>query len=222
MPRFSTLAVGSVAVLVLAGIASAYIEVGAWRGLWETTYGQLVLAKASLLVPLLALGALNNRVAVPRLRRGMDRPRERRRFARTVAGELCLMLVVIGLTAALVEQRPAKSQISAGGRTRSRRGSGRYELDLVVDPARVGRDEIHLYLLERNGQPARGIAEVRLAATLSSPSLGPLRFTTTPAGPGHFVATSAQFPIAGSWRLTTQVRRGEFDQWSITTTLPIR
>ena len=222
VPRFSTLAVGSVAVLVLAGIASAYVEVGAWRRLWQMTYGQLVLAKASLLVPLLALGALNNRVAVPRLRRGMHSPRERRRFARTVGAELCLMLVVIGLTAALVEQRPAKSQVSAGGLYSVTSQIGPYELDLVVDPARVGRDEIHLYLLERNGQPARGIAEVRLAAALSSPSLGPLRFSTTPAGPGHFVATSAQFPIAGSWRLTTRVRRGDFDQWSITTTLPIR
>ena len=91
----------------------------------------------------------------------------------------------------------------------------------MVDPARVGRNEIHLYLLDRSGQPARGVAEVRLAASLSSPALGPLRFSTTPAGPGHFIAVAAQFPIAGSWRLTTQVRRGEFDQWSVTTTIPI-
>jgi copper transport protein len=53
VPRFSTLAVGAVAVLVVTGIFSAYVEVGAWRGLWDTTYGQLVLGKAALLVPLL-------------------------------------------------------------------------------------------------------------------------------------------------------------------------
>jgi copper transport protein len=221
VPRFSTLAVGSVAVLVLAGIGSAYIEIGAWRGLWETTYGRLVLGKASVLLPLLALGAFNNRVAVPRLRQGIASSYERGRFARTVAAELCLLVVVMGLTAALVEQRPATSIVASRGPSSVTTQAGPYELDLVVDPARVGRNQIHLYLLDRSGQPARGIAEVQIAASLANPSLGPLRFPTTAAGPGHFIAVSAQLPIAGSWRLTTQVRRGEFDQWSVTTTLPI-
>jgi copper transport protein len=222
VPRFSTLAVGAVAVLVLAGIGSAYVEVGAWRGLWDTTYGQLVIGKAALLVPLVGLGAFNNRVAVPRLRRGIASAHERQRFARTVAAEVCLMLAALGLTAALVQQRPARSSLTAAGPYSATSRIGPYELDLVVDPARVGRGQIHLYLLDRSGQPARGIAEVRLAASLARPQLGPLRFSTTPAGPGHFIAPSTQFPIAGSWRLTTQVRRGEFDQWSVTTTLPIR
>ena len=221
VPRFSALAVGSVAVLVLAGIGSAYIEVGAWRGLWETTYGRLVLGKAALLLPLLALGAFNNRVAVPRLRRGIATPQEQRRFIHTVVAELCLMVAVLALTAALVEQRPAKASVAGGGLSSVTAQAGPYELDLVVDPARVGHNQIHLYLLDRSGQPARGIAEVRLAASLTSPSLGPLRSSTTPAGPGHFIAEAAQFPIAGNWRLTTQVRRGEFDQWSVTTTLLI-
>jgi copper transport protein len=222
VPRFSNLAVGAVAVLVLAGIASAYVEVGAWRGLWDTTYGQLVLGKAALLVPLLGLGAFNNRVAVPQLRRGIGSAREQQRFARTVAAEVCLMLAVVGLTAALVQQRPARSLLTATGPYSATSQIGPYELDLVVDPARVGRGQIHLYLLDRSGQPARGIAEVRLAASLTRPRLGPLRYSSTPAGPGHFIAPATQFPIAGSWRLTTRVRRGEFDQWSVTTTIPIR
>ena len=37
VPRFSTLALVSVVALIVAGIVSAYLEVEAWRGLWDTT-----------------------------------------------------------------------------------------------------------------------------------------------------------------------------------------
>ena len=68
VPRFSALALGSVAVLLAAGGANAYLEVRAFRGFVDSTYGALVLVKIALAIPLLALGAFNNRVSVPRLR----------------------------------------------------------------------------------------------------------------------------------------------------------
>ena len=71
VPRFSAMAVVSVAVLIVAGLVSAYLQVRTWRGLWETEYGLLLLAKIVLALPLLALGAYNNRYAVPRLRAGI-------------------------------------------------------------------------------------------------------------------------------------------------------
>ena len=69
VPRFSTLAVGAVAVLLVAGVVNGYEQVRAWRGLWDTTYGLLLLGKVALVIPLLLLGLYNNRYAVPRLRR---------------------------------------------------------------------------------------------------------------------------------------------------------
>ena len=53
VPRFSNLAVVSVVALIGAGTVNAYLEVKAWRGLWDTTYGLLLLAKIALVVPLL-------------------------------------------------------------------------------------------------------------------------------------------------------------------------
>jgi len=73
----------SVAVLITAGVIrgieevrpwpglhAAVSDLSGWRGLWDTTYGLLLLAKIGLVLPLLALGAYNNRFAVPRLRPG--------------------------------------------------------------------------------------------------------------------------------------------------------
>ena len=58
VPRFSTMAVLSVVALITAGIVSAYLQVRTWSALWETEYGLLLLAKIALLLPLLALGGV--------------------------------------------------------------------------------------------------------------------------------------------------------------------
>ena len=118
VPRFSSIAVVSVAVLVVAGVVNGYLQVREWRGLWETTYGLLLVAKVVLVLPILALGAYNNRVAVPRLRSGVASPREQRRFLRTAFGELALLTAVVAVTAVLVNEPPAARNSTRRGRRR--------------------------------------------------------------------------------------------------------
>lgn len=222
VPRFSTLAVVSVAALLLAGVVSGFLEVRTWSGLWSTTYGQLLLVKVVLVVPLLLLGLFNNRVSVPRLKAGIASAVEKRRFLATAGIELAIVVVVVGVTSALVAETPAKAQqaASAGPVVRDTR-VGPYDLDVIVDPARTGPNAIHLTVVnDTTGQPAN-VAEIRAAASLPAAGLGPLRFETTPAGPGHAIATGATFPVAGDWQLEVDVRRGEFDQWSTTLDIPI-
>ncbi len=220
VPRLSVLAFGSVVLLLIAGTISAYLEVRAWRGLWETTYGGLILAKLGLIVPLLVLGAYNNRFAVPRLRAGIASVVEQRRFLRFVGLELALVVVIVGVTAVLVQQPPARSAVARTGPYATETRVGPFGLNLIVDPARVGVNEIHLYLLDRAGRPAE-VAEARLGASLPAAGIGPLRLRTSRAGPGHFVVPAAQLPIGGGWRLQVQVRRGEFDEWLTTVSIPI-
>ena len=219
VPRFSTLAVASVIALVAAGLTSGFLEVRSWQALWHTTYGQLLLVKVALLLPLLALGAFNNRISVPRLRSNAAAPQVRRRFVRWVALELALMTVIVGVTAALVAEPPAKAQVASS--PVSREGHvGPYHFTITVDPAHVGPNEVHVYLLDSTGQLAV-VDEITLSATLRAADIGPLQIKTTPAGPGHVLAR-AQLPLAGDWRLQLDVRKGEFDQWSSATDLPIR
>ena len=113
VPRFSALAVASIATLLTAGVINGLLEVGSWRGLWETTYGQLLLVKVALVLPVLAFGAFNNHVSVPRLRAQIASTVERRRFLVSVAVELTLAVVIVGVTAALVAEPPAKARLSA-------------------------------------------------------------------------------------------------------------
>jgi copper transport protein len=220
VPAFSAVAVLAVAALLVAGVVNGLYEVGSLSGLRETAYGRLLLVKVGLVVPLLALGAFNNRVSVPRFRAGGTAGVDRRRFVRSVGAELALLVVVVGVTAALVAEPPARAQDERGPIAVSAE-IGPYDLDLVVDPGTPGDNEMHLYLLQQSGQPA-AVDEARVAASLPAASIGPLRLRPVKAGPGHYVVPKAAFPFAGAWELGVDVRRGEFDSWSTYVTIDIR
>ena len=209
VPRFSTMAVVSVAILLAAGALNGYLQVRAWRGLWETQYGVLLLVKIGLVLPLLALGAYNNRFAVPRLREQIASVVERRRFLRLAGVELVIMLAVVGVTAGLVNAPPARTEISmhdASGRE-VRLGPMRAEMEVM--PGEVGGNEIHLEFTK--GRPD----EVRLSARLESKDIGPLRYRARPGmEPGAYVAKRVNLAPAGDWEIRIDARRGEFDLFS--------
>jgi copper transport protein len=131
------------------------------------------------------------------------------------------MIVIVGVTAVLISEPPAKAQavIAAGPISRESK-VGPYDLAITVDPARVGSNTIHLTLLDSTGQLA-AVDEIGLSATLPAVDVGPLPFDSTPAGPGH-VISRAEFPLAGDWQLEIDVRKGEFDEWRAFLDIPIR
>ncbi len=221
VPRFSVLAVGSVAVLLVAGIVNGYLEVRAWSGLWETNYGRLLLAKGAIVLFLLGLGVYNNRYAVPRLRQQVASAREQRRFLRVAGAEVALFLAALGVTAVLVAEPPAKAFAGPSGPVARTAPVGPYELNLVADPAETGSNVIDIYLLDKNGQPAK-VGETQVAATLPDPGIGPLELVAHPAGPGHFTVHGATLPLAGDWDFDVSVRRGKSDLGQVTVSIPIR
>jgi copper transport protein len=221
VPRFSRLAVVSVAVLVASGVLNGYEQVGAWRGLWETTYGLLLLAKVGLVLPVLALGAYNNRYAVPRLAGQIASRDEQRRFLRATGAELLLVVVIVGVTAVLVTEPPARASGAPRGPVARTASLGDVEANVVVDPADAGRNTIHLYLTDRSGRPAT-VDELRLSASLASKRVGPLRFRAHLLAPGHSAAHDAHLALAGDWQLRIEARRGEFEALVGTVSIPIR
>lgn len=221
VPRFSQLAVLSVAALIVAGAVNGYLQVRALRGLWETTYGLLLVAKVGLVLPLLALGAYNNRYAVPRLAREIASPLEQRRFLRAASAELGLVVAIVSVTAVLVAEPPAKATVAPRGPYAVETTIGPLTANVVVDPARAGANVVHVYLLDRSGRPA-DVAELRLAATLPSRRIGPLRFTAHPLAPGHYAVHGADLALAGDWQVRLQARLGEFEAIEKTIPIPIR
>lgn len=221
VPRFSLMAMGSVAVLIVAGVVNGYLQVRTWRALWETTYGLLLLGKVSLLLPLLALGAYNNRYAVPRLKAEIASRGEQRRFLQAAGAELAIMVAVVAVTAVLVNAPPAKTQIEMHGAADVSLQLGDMPASLSVEPGTAGANNIHLEL--HAGHAAEEpLAEVIISASLASKGIGPLRFTAKPEGELRWVVSGAQLTIAGDWQLRIEARRGEFEVLTQTVSVPIR
>jgi copper transport protein len=221
VPRFSILAVLSVVTLITAGTLRGYQEVRAFHGLWDTTYGQLLLAKIALVLPILALGAYNNRFAVPRLKRQIASVVEQRRFLRAAGTELTIMAVIIGVTAVLVTEPPAKASVKAAKQAAGVVPIGPLELSYSVEPAKTGPNTIHLYFFTPKGFPAN-VDDAKLTATLASAGLGPLRIPLTRVVPSHYTTSAGVFPQPGDWQVTAEIRRGQFQSFTQTITVRIR
>jgi copper transport protein len=239
VPRFSNMAVLSVVALIAAGIVSAYLQVRTWSGLWETEYGLLILAKVALLLPLLALGAYNNRYAVPRCKSGIASPLERRRFLRVTAAELGIMTAIVAVTAVLINAEPARTELEMEAVSEAEHpamtddamteghepfeGSvqlGDMEAMITVDPAMPGENTITITFMESAETPT----EVSVAASLPSQDIGPLDFTAKPdpAQPHAYAIEDASLSIAGDWELRIEALLGEFDLLTETITVPIQ
>jgi copper transport protein len=240
VPRFSNMAVLSVVALLTAGIISGYLQVRTWRGLWETEYGLLLLAKIVLVIPLLALGAYNNRYAVPRLKAGISSVLERRRFLRATGVELAIMVAIVAVTAVLINAEPARTELemtAAEGDHATMTGPemepghepfegtvqlGQSEAMVAVDPAVPGENMITITFMQ--AADAEEITEVTIAASLDGEDIGPLDFTAKPdpAQPGTFMVEGASLSIAGDWDLRIEALLGEFDLLTDNVTVPIQ
>ena len=211
VPRFSTMAVVSVAILVVAGSVNGYLQVRAWRGLWDTEYGILLLVKVGLVLPLLALGAYNNRYAVPRLRARIASGLERRRFMRFAGAELVVMVAVVGVTAALVNAPPARTEVQMHEAPEAELELGPLTARMEVMPGMLGQNEIHLEFTK--GRPD----EVRVSVHMKEKDIGPLRYRARPGmEPDVYVVKRANLSPAGEWEIRVDARRGEFDLYSDT------
>jgi copper transport protein len=93
---------------------------------------------------------------------------------------------------------------------------------MTVDPARVGSNQVHLYLFDaRTGAQFAGAQEVTLSAALPEQDIGPLPLDLRPSGPGHYIAPGAALGVSGDWTLLVTVRVSAFDQYEEEFEVPI-
>jgi copper transport protein len=222
--RFSPLALAAVIALVGTGLVQSYVHVRSVDNLIDTAFGRAVLIKMGLMLGLIALGFYNRNRALPRLRRladGAEPPGAAGvGLRRSLRFEVGLLAVVLGVTAALVSYAPATAEQT--GPFATTQAVGPLELQVTVDPAEVGRNEMHLYLFRsRDGTQFDGTKELRIRMTLPSKDIGPLAVRPVKAGPGHYVVPAADFGVEGDWEVRFTGRVSEFDQYETKLKVPI-
>lgn len=121
IPRFSLIAGASVGVVAGTGLYQTVRLLGGWRAFTSVAWGQALLIKLLLLIPLLLLAAFNLLVVTPRLKRlatRLDRPaRElaaatRLHFRRALLSEVGLAAVILLVVGVLTGQAPSRQRAS--------------------------------------------------------------------------------------------------------------
>ncbi|MEV7125175.1 copper resistance protein CopC [Streptomyces sp. NPDC093260] len=171
-----------------------------------------------------------------RLKRQRDADPNRSGLRRSVLAETGVAVVLLVVTTVLTQTEPGRtveeaaaaassssssSSSSSGGTvtldmpfdTGGRNGKGVVRLD--IDPARVGGNEMHLYVQRPDGK-AFDVPEVKVALTLTAKSIGPLPVAPDHITTGHWAASGVEIPMAGDWQVAVTVRTSDIDQMTVT------
>jgi copper transport protein len=222
--RFSGFALAGVVAIATTGVVQAYIDVRSLHGLFHTTYGALIIAKTVLLGALIVIGWANRERLIPALQRIAETaggPGGAGLLARrNLRGELALMLCVFGVTAALVTYAPPID--AASGPFSVNTTLGPALLEMTVEPAKVGPNTIHLYLIDaKTGVQFSATKELTATARLPAKNIGPLPLKASLAGPGHYILSSAVLSPGGTWSIEVVDRVSEFEQFTRVVKVPV-
>jgi copper transport protein len=240
MLRISALAFCAVCGIVITGVVLAIRQINSLSGLFDTTYGQLLIAKSSIVLVVIGLGALARRTLHGRLlawphvawrtptatsplggvpAMGGRQSGLGRRFALGVVAELALITAVLGVTGALINSVPPR-QLQNQPFTGTWNVLG-VQVNLVIEPVAAGPgNEFHFYVLGPGGEP-KAIPELDAEVTLQSEDIGPLTIPLTVAGPGHYQDNNFDLPFAGTWLLRITVRTTAIDEQLIYVNVPV-
>jgi copper transport protein len=230
LARFSPVALWSVLALAATGAVQAAIHLD-WSltPLADTAFGRSLLVKTGLLAVLIGIGAVQRRRIIPALRAhaaGGEAPGGAGRLLRrALRAEVVFVAGILAATAILVGSPPprAVAGAAAAGPYSADVQIGPQRMQVTIDPARLGPNEMHVYLLDaKSGAPFTGTKELRVDAALAAKQIGPLHQQVVPGGPGHFIVSGMHLAPGGTWRITITDRVSDFDEYAATLKVPVK
>jgi copper transport protein len=171
-----------------------------------------------------------------RQKRLRDADPDRLGLRRSVLAEAGIAVVLLAVTTVLTQTEPGRTEQEAKAATSSsastapdtgasgaltlnmpfdtggENGKGIVTVDL--DPARVGDNEMHVYVERPDGQ-AFDIPEVKVDFTLKARDIGPLPVVPDHLATGHWSANGVQIPMAGDWKVDVTVRTSDIDEVTV-------
>lgn len=217
--RFSTLAAGTVLIVVAGGLAMAAPLVGSPEALPSTSYGRLLLFKVAATGVVLLVAGYNRFRLVPQVRR--DPSDGWRLLARTLRLETVLLAVVLAATGVLATTVPAVNEPGSAVLYRTNVELNEdITLQVWLDDRLEGRTTVHLFVVEPPPPPERAIEDLRLAFSYPAADLGPI--TVIPFGDGnHFLASLEEVILPGDWEMEIIAGLDRFTEARTTVTLPL-
>ncbi len=230
----------AITLIVLSGTVQSLRQVGTLSALVHTGYGRLLMVKVALVVVILIAANTSRRIAGDRLLAEVDEQpanRNARRKALTTERadlsalrksmlvEIGFAIVVLAVTAALTNTRPARDVTSGkawGGAPFSAvLPATPLSLAVAVTPGHTGTN--HVTLTPRSASGSSGTVKVvDVAGSISQPDAGIAKLSITfKRQPNGSYQGNLNIPLPGIWQLDLSVLRNQFDESRATADLPI-
>jgi copper transport protein len=227
LPRYSQVALAAIVVIVITGTFQSWRQVGSFGALRDTDFGRLLVIKLLLFAVIIVAAAFSRevvnrtfrartaRVREPVVAGGpvppsggatdydvefepLDDATEVQNLRRSVMVEVALAVVVLVVTALLVNAPPARSE-AAEPYAKVLKTDDLW-FDVRVDPAAAGENNVHMTALTTTGGPT-DVLEMEVSLTQPERDIAPIDVPLRRLGPGHYVAYDVNIPIPGDWEL---------------------
>lgn len=216
---FSNFARVTVVALIISGVYAAWLQVGSFEALLTTVYGNALLIKLVLVVPLLAISGVNLLCTQQGLQRGQDIWTGRLRGL--VGIEIALLFGVIAAVAVTTAVAPARTVLAVRNAAIPEpeiqpffqmQIAENLMAHLEINPGYVGENTFKVTLFDTEGTPITDASLIRLRFDHDEQNLGQSELRAELQEDGTFLVTGANLSIPGTWRIRMTVQRpGEFD-----------
>jgi copper transport protein len=224
IPRFSLLALIAWGAMGFTGLYSAWLQVGNIPALTQTPYGQTLLLKLILIVPLLLLGAFNLAVVTRKLRQAQTEERAEGwggHFVTALTAEAVIVTLLLGVVGMLIGTPPARQimEQQANSLRISLQDAGQFGT-LVITPGGVGQNQYRLELGSGHEAHLRdsGVTDATLRVELPERQTGQIDIPLTSAPSGGYEAQGSELAFPGDWRMQVTVRMPGQPDWVATAT----
>src|SRR5918995_1430981 len=227
LPRFSLLALIAWGVMVFTGLYSSWLQVGNIPALTGTPYGQTLILKLILIVPLLGLGAFNLAVVTRKLRVAETEEQAEgwsNHFVSALIAEAVIVTLLLGVVGMLIGTPPARQVME------QQAGSMRIALEadgqtgtLIITPGTVGPNHYRLELGSGHEAHLRNpaVTDATLRLSLPERQTGQIDVPLLGAPSGGYEAHGSELAFSGDWQLQLTVRMPGQPDWVAATTQPI-
>jgi copper transport protein len=149
----------------------------------------------------------------------LSEPTAEQRLRRSLLVEVLISVVVIAVTALLVNAAPAR-ELESGPFVETVQADT-LSFDVTVTPAQRGNNEMHLFTLGEDGLTTD---PTEVTAELAQPDndIAPIELELIRLAPGHYTTRAFTMPFAGDWELTLKAVVDEVNAENATVTVPIR
>ncbi|HEY5430208.1 MAG TPA: copper resistance protein CopC [Solirubrobacteraceae bacterium] len=213
VPRFSKLALGSVAMLAVTGIVEAIDHMPTLDALWQTGYGVAILVKAGILLAAMAVAAGNLLATTPGLvaaRADLARGAgAAARLRRLVGGEAVLVGGAVFVAALLSSLAPPPPAFALQDQALAHVGPGQvvktvtlggYRLSVLVSPNKAAAPDSFSLRVMRNGQPVRH-ADITLTFNQTDMQMPQQEYQMAETQPGLYSRSAPALVMVGDWSL---------------------